>query len=146
MKKVVALASDHAGFALKEKLCDYVRSLGYDTVDLGPTTDEKSISYAEQGKTLAEYVDSRKPDFGIGVCGTGLGISYALNRHKGIRAARVTSVEDAHFAKLHNNANVLVFGGRQVSFEEAKKMVDEYLKTDFEGGRHQARINELDQN
>ncbi|TNK87435.1 ribose-5-phosphate isomerase, partial [Mycoplasmopsis pullorum] len=85
------------------------------------------------------------PEFGIGICGTGLGISYALNRHKHIRAARITSVEDAHLAKQHNNANVLVFGGRQVTFEQAKDMVDEYLKTQFEGGRHIARIEELDQ-
>ncbi|RIV16626.1 RpiB/LacA/LacB family sugar-phosphate isomerase [Mycoplasmopsis gallopavonis] len=145
MKKVIALASDHAGFKLKEELRDYVRSLGYDTVDLGPDTDAKSVSYAEKGKELANYIDSRKPDFGIGVCGTGLGISYALNRHKGIRAARVVSVEDAHLAKQHNNANVLVFGGRQVSFEQAKAMVDEYIKTEYEGGRHQARIDELDE-
>ncbi|WP_036452947.1 RpiB/LacA/LacB family sugar-phosphate isomerase [Mycoplasma buteonis] len=145
MKKVVALASDHAGYKLKKELCDYVRSLGYDTVDLGPDTDEKSVSYAEQGKELAEYIDSRHPDFGIGVCGTGLGISYALNRHKRIRAARVTTVEDAHLAKQHNNANVLVFGGRQVKLEDAKKMVDEYIKTEYEGGRHQVRIDQLDE-
>ncbi|QKT05338.1 RpiB/LacA/LacB family sugar-phosphate isomerase [Mycoplasma sp. OR1901] len=143
-KKVVALASDHAGFDLKEQLKDYVRSLGYDTVDLGPSNGVDKISYATQGNELAEYINSRKPDFGIGVCGTGLGISYALNRHKHIRAARITSVEDAHLAKQHNDANVLVFGGRQIKPEDAFKMVDEYLKTDFEGGRHIERIEELD--
>ncbi|VEU76474.1 RpiB/LacA/LacB family sugar-phosphate isomerase [Mycoplasmopsis columboralis] len=145
MKKVVAFASDHAGFKLKEELVQYIQSLGYETVDLGPDNDKESISYATQGKELAEYVDSRQPDFAIGVCGTGLGISYALNRHKHIRAARVTSVEDAKYAKLHNNANVLVFGGRQVSLEDAKKMVDEYIATEFEGGRHQKRIDQLDE-
>ncbi|WP_426461569.1 RpiB/LacA/LacB family sugar-phosphate isomerase [Mycoplasma hafezii] len=145
MKKVVALASDHAGFELKQKLGEYVRSLGYDTVDLGPDSGEKSVSYATQGKELADYIDSRHPEFGIGVCGTGLGISYALNRHKRIRAARVTSIEDAHLAKQHNNANVLVFGGRQISFEDAKKIVDEYIKTEYEGGRHQTRIDQLDE-
>ncbi|QGZ97502.1 RpiB/LacA/LacB family sugar-phosphate isomerase [Mycoplasma sp. NEAQ87857] len=144
MKKVIALASDHAGYQLKNELQEYVRSLGYDTVDLGPSTDKESISYATQGNDLANYITTRHPDFGIGVCGTGLGISYALNRHKGIRAARVVSVEDAHLAKQHNNANVLVFGGRQISFDEAKKIIDEYIKTDFEGGRHIQRIEELD--
>ncbi|MBN4083211.1 RpiB/LacA/LacB family sugar-phosphate isomerase [Mycoplasma sp. CSL10137] len=143
-KKVVALASDHAGFELKEELKKYVRSLGYDTVDLGPDNGVNKVSYATQGNELAEYINSRKPDFGIGVCGTGLGISYALNRHKHIRAARITSVEDAHLAKQHNNANVLVFGGRQLKTEDAIKMIDEYLKTDFEGGRHIERIEELD--
>lgn len=145
MKKVIALASDHAGFKLKQELQEYVRTLGYDTVDLGPSTDANPVSYADAGKELAEYMTSRKPDFGIGVCGTGLGISYALNRHKGVRAARITTPEDAHLAKQHNDANVIVFGGRQVSFEQAKEMVDEYIKTQFEGGRHIARIKELDE-
>ncbi|MEE3928537.1 RpiB/LacA/LacB family sugar-phosphate isomerase [Mycoplasmopsis ciconiae] len=144
MKKIVALASDHAGFKLKEEIKDYLTELGYDTVDLGPNTDNASVSYAEKGKELAEYVDSRHPDFGVAVCGTGLGISYALNRHKHIRAARVVSVEDAHLAKLHNDANVLCFGGRQINFNQAKEMIDEYLKTTYEGGRHQLRIEELD--
>ncbi|SJZ48518.1 RpiB/LacA/LacB family sugar-phosphate isomerase [Mycoplasmopsis verecunda] len=143
--KVVALASDHAGYKLKDELATYLRDKGFDIVDLGPSTDAVSVSYAEMGKELANYVDEAKPAFGIGVCGTGLGISYALNRHKHIRAARVTSVEDAHLAKQHNNANVLVFGGRQVTFDEAKAMVDEYMNTQFEGGRHQARINQLDE-
>ncbi|MFV8401080.1 RpiB/LacA/LacB family sugar-phosphate isomerase [Mycoplasma sp. 005V] len=145
MNKVVALASDHAGFKLKDELATYLKEKGFDVVDLGPSTDANSVSYALMGKELANYVDEAKPTFGIGVCGTGLGISYALNRHKHIRAARVTSVEDAHLAKQHNNANVLVFGGRQVTFEEAKAMVDEYLKTEYEGGRHQIRIDQLDE-
>lgn len=144
MKKVVALASDHAGFLLKDELAKYVQKLGYEVVDLGPDTDQKSVSYAEKGKELAEYVYQNKPTFGIGVCGTGLGISYALNRHKGIRAARVTSLEDAHLAKQHNDANVLVFGGRQIAPELAEQIVDEYIKTEFEGGRHIQRIEELD--
>ncbi|TDV23054.1 ribose 5-phosphate isomerase B [Mycoplasmopsis mustelae] len=143
-KKVVVLASDHAGFKLKQELKEYVRSLGYETKDLGPSTDAFPVSYATQGHKMADFIEEEKPAFGIGVCGTGLGISYALNRHKHIRAARVTTVEDAHLAKLHNDANVLTFGGRQIGIESAKKMVDEYLKTNYEGGRHQARIDELD--
>ncbi|ATO31029.1 ribose-5-phosphate isomerase [Mycoplasmopsis bovirhinis] len=143
-KKVIAFSSDHAAFALKEELKKYVESLGYQVIDLGPNTDANSVSYAEQGHKLANYMTKEKPDFGIAMCGTGLGISYALNRHKSIRAARVVSVEDAHLAKQHNNANVLVFGGRQVSFEDAKKMVDEYIATEFEGGRHQVRIEQID--
>ncbi|TNK82271.1 ribose-5-phosphate isomerase [Mycoplasmopsis pullorum] len=145
MNKKVAFASDHAGFKLKQELENYLKNLGYEIVDLGPNTDSNSVSYTLQGNKLADYINQNNPEFGIGICGTGLGISYALNRHKHIRAARITSVEDAHLAKQHNNANVLVFGGRQVTFEQAKDMVDEYLKTQFEGGRHIARIEELDQ-
>ncbi|TNK82994.1 ribose-5-phosphate isomerase [Mycoplasmopsis pullorum] len=145
MNKKVAFASDHAGFKLKQELENYLKNLGYEIVDLGPNTDSNSVSYALQGNKLADYINQNNPEFGIGICGTGLGISYALNRHKHIRAARITSVEDAHLAKQHNNANVLVFGGRQVTFEQAKDMVDEYLRTQFEGGRHIARIEELDQ-
>ncbi|EFF41673.1 RpiB/LacA/LacB family sugar-phosphate isomerase [Mycoplasmopsis alligatoris] len=144
MKKVVALASDHAGFELKENIKNYLAKKGYETVDLGPDTDKVSVSYATQGKELANYVDEHKVDFGVGVCGTGLGISYALNRHKHIRAARVTSVEDAHLAKLHNDANVLCFGGRQIEKEKAFEMIDDYIATQYEGGRHQSRIDELD--
>ncbi|APJ38455.1 RpiB/LacA/LacB family sugar-phosphate isomerase [Mycoplasmopsis pullorum] len=145
MNKKVAFASDHAGFKLKQELENYLKNLGYEIVDLGPNTDSNSVSYALQGNKLADYINQNNPEFGIGICGTGLGISYALNRHKHIRAARITSVEDAHLAKQHNNANVLVFGGRQVTFEQAKDMVDEYLRSQFEGGRHIARIEELDQ-
>ncbi|WP_029513157.1 RpiB/LacA/LacB family sugar-phosphate isomerase [Mycoplasmopsis primatum] len=144
-KATVAVASDHGGCDLKNDIKDYIKSIGYDVVDLGPADGSKSISYAEQGHKLANYLLNHKEvSFGIGLCGTGLGISYALNRHKGIRAARVVTVEDANLAKLHNNANVLVMGGRQVKLEEAKAMIDEYIKTDYEGGRHQSRIEEID--
>lgn len=144
MSKKVALASDHAGYELKEKLKYYLEKLGYETVDLGPDTDKVSVSYATKGNELADYVVENQPEFGVAVCGTGLGISYALNRHKHIRAARVTSVEDGYLAKLHNNANVLCFGGRQISEEDAEKILDKYIDTNYEGGRHQIRIDELD--
>ncbi|ADE20033.1 RpiB/LacA/LacB family sugar-phosphate isomerase [Mycoplasma crocodyli] len=145
MKKKIALASDHAGFELKENIKNYLAKKGYETVDLGPDTDKVSISYASQGNKLADYVVDNDVDFGVAVCGTGLGISYALNRHKHIRAARVASVEDAHLAKLHNDANVLCFGGRQIEKEKAFEMIDDYINTKYEGGRHQTRIDELDQ-
>ncbi|WP_029512669.1 RpiB/LacA/LacB family sugar-phosphate isomerase [Mycoplasmopsis iners] len=144
-KKKVALASDHAGAILKNELRDYLAEKGYEIVDLGPADDSVSVSYAAQGHKLADYVNEHKDvTFGLGFCGTGLGISYALNRHHGIRAARISTVNDAKLAKLHNDANVLVIGGRVTPFAEAKEMVDEYLKTDYEGGRHQARIEEIE--
>ncbi|UUD35336.1 RpiB/LacA/LacB family sugar-phosphate isomerase [Mycoplasmopsis caviae] len=143
--KIVALASDHGGCELKNQMAQYAESLGYQVVDLGPADSSKSISYAEQGHKLANYINEHKNVIGLGFCGTGLGISYALNRHKHIRAARVVSVEDARLAKLHNNANVLVMGGRYVPFADAKAMFNEYLKTEYEGGRHQVRIDQIDE-
>lgn len=144
-KNIIALASDHGGCELKNEMRDYVKSLGYEVVDLGPADGSKSISYAEQGHKLAKYIDEHKNTIGLGFCGTGLGISYALNRHKHIRAARVVTVEDARLAKLHNNANVLVMGGRYVPFAEAQAMFNVYIKTEYEGGRHQARIDQIDE-
>ncbi|MBZ4212869.1 RpiB/LacA/LacB family sugar-phosphate isomerase [Mycoplasma sp. U97] len=145
-KGKVVFASDHGGCLLKNEVLNYIKSLGYETVDLGPVDDSKSISYAEQGHKLANYMTNNKDvAFGVGFCGTGLGISYALNRHKGIRAARITSTEDANLAKLHNNANVIVLGGRQVNIEEAKEMINEYINTEYEGGRHQNRIDQIDE-
>ncbi|QBF34855.1 ribose 5-phosphate isomerase B [Mycoplasmopsis phocirhinis] len=143
-KKIVPITSDHAAVNLKNKLVEYINSLGYDVKDLGPSDETQKVSYSLQGHNLANYMKDNNYDFGIGLCGTGLGISYALNRHQGIRAARVTSTEDARLAKQHNNANVLVLGGRQISFEEAKKIIDEYIKTEYEGGRHQQRIDDIE--
>ncbi|TNK92747.1 ribose-5-phosphate isomerase, partial [Mycoplasmopsis pullorum] len=85
MNKKVAFASDHAGFKLKQELENYLKNLGYEIVDLGPNTDSNSVSYTLQGNKLADYINQNNPEFGIGICGTGLGISYALNRHKHIR-------------------------------------------------------------
>ncbi|WGI36799.1 ribose 5-phosphate isomerase B [Mesomycoplasma lagogenitalium] len=146
MKKLkIAFASDHAGYALKSQILEYIKSKGYEVEDLGPFNDKESVSYAEYGKKLAKHLQNKKADLGVGFCGTGLGISYALNRFKGIRAARITNVNDAYLAKLHNNANVIAMSGRFTTFEEAKKMVDEFFETKYEGGRHQTRIDQLDE-
>ncbi|WP_338822578.1 RpiB/LacA/LacB family sugar-phosphate isomerase [Mycoplasmopsis felifaucium] len=145
MSKTVVLASDHGGCELKNEIKEYINNLGFEVVDLGPEDATKSISYAEQGHKLANFVNNNEVAFGVGLCGTGLGISYALNRHKGIRAARITTVEDARLAKLHNNANVLVLGGRYVPLSEAKAMIDEYIHTEYEGGRHQTRIDQIEE-
>ncbi|NQZ66125.1 MAG: RpiB/LacA/LacB family sugar-phosphate isomerase [Mycoplasmatales bacterium] len=143
MKKKIILASDHAGFELKDELRKYAEEKGYEIEDLGPKNDEKPVSYAEQGLKLSNKVVSEGA-IGIGICGTGLGISYAVNRVKHARGARVTSIEDAHLSRQHNDANVIIFGGRQVKPSDAKKMLDEFLNTEFEGGRHQSRIDALD--
>ena len=143
-KEVFYLSSDHAGYDLKEEIKNYLLSLGFEVVDLGPSTANVAVSYSEFGRSLAEVVSVNKDSYGIGVCGTGLGMTYAVNRFKGIRGARITSVEDAKLAKQHNDANILTFGGRQLSFEMVKQMIDTFLATDYEGGRHQERIKDLD--
>lgn len=138
------LASDHGGFELKNEIKNYLIKKGFTVVDLGTDNATNSVSYAKYGKELANNVINDKESYGIGVCGTGLGISFAVNRFKGIRGARLTSVDDAYLAKKHNNANVLLFGGRQLNIDEAKKIIDTFLSTEYEGGRHQSRIDELD--
>ncbi len=138
-----ALASDHGGLSLKEDIITFLKAKNIEYIDLGPNTDD-SVSYAEYGHKLAEYILENKEYKGIGICGTGLGISYALNRHPGIRAARVRDIEDAELAKQHNDANVLVFGGRQTSIIEAMAMIEIFRDTKFEGGRHQDRIDGIE--
>lgn len=144
MKKFY-LASDHAGFALKEELKAHLEKQGYEIVDLGPETDQAPISYALQGLKLGQAVAADKSSNGIAVCGTGIGISIAVNKVHGIRGARITSVQDAHLTKQHNDANIVVFGGRQTPVDLAIKMIDEFNETEFEGGRHQERVNQLNQ-
>ncbi|MCU9936654.1 RpiB/LacA/LacB family sugar-phosphate isomerase [Mycoplasmopsis cynos] len=116
----------------------------YQVVDLGPETDEIPISYAEQGHKLTHYINDKHPDFGIAMCGTGLGISYALNRHKHIRVPQGSFLLKMLILLNYIMINVLVFGGRQIAFEDAKKIIDEYIHTKYEGGRHQIRIDQLD--
>ncbi|MGY6172601.1 ribose 5-phosphate isomerase B [Candidatus Mycoplasma pogonae] len=143
LKTKVGVAADHAGFEYKEKIKKYLINQGYNVVDYG-THSSESASYAEFGKALGQALHDGKVEIGFGFCGTGLGISYAMNRFKKVRAARVATVEDAHLARQHNDANALAIGQRTNTYENALAMVQEFLKTDYEGGRHQSRIDELD--
>ena len=140
----IAVASDHGGFALKEKVKEHLIERGFDVEDLG-THSEESVDYPVYGKACGEAVASGKADLGVVVCGTGIGISIAANKVKGIRCGLCTSVEMAHLTKQHNNANILALGGRTTEPELALKIVDEWLDTEFEGGRHQRRGDMLDQ-
>lgn len=140
----IAVASDHGGFALKEKVKEHLIERGFDIEDLG-THSEESVDYPVYGKACGEAVASGKADLGVVVCGTGIGISIAANKVKGIRCGLCTSVEMAHLTKQHNNANILALGGRTTEPELALKIVDEWLDTEFEGGRHQRRVDMLDQ-
>ena len=139
----IAVASDHGGFALKEIVKKHLESRGFEVTDLG-THSEESVDYPVFGKLCAETVASGKADLGVVCCGTGIGISIAANKVKGIRCGLCTSVEMAHLTKQHNNANMLALGGRTTEPELALKIVDEWLDTAFEGGRHQRRVEMLD--
>ena len=140
----IAVASDHGGFALKEKVEEHLMQRGFEVEDLG-THSEDSVDYPAYGKACGEAVASGKADLGVVVCGTGIGISIAANKVKGIRCGLCTSVEMAHLTKQHNNANILALGGRTTEPDLALKIVDEWLDTEFEGGRHQRRVDMLDQ-
>ena len=140
----IAIASDHGGFELKEKIKSYLASKKMETEDLG-TDSPESVDYPDFAKKMARHILALKADLGILICGTGVGISIAANRFKGIRAALLYSPFVAEMAKKHNNANVVVFGGRTMDFENVKECLDVFLKTEFEGGRHLRRIEKIDE-
>lgn len=139
----IAIASDHGGFELKEEIKKHLQDRGVEVLDLG-TYSKESVDYPQYGKLCGETVVSGEAELGIVVCGTGIGISIAANKVKGVRCGLCTSVEMAKLTKQHNNANILALGGRTTSVELAREIVDAWLDTDFEGGRHQRRVDMLD--
>lgn len=141
----IAFACDHAGYPLKEKIKAYLKETrDFEFIDCG-TNSEEAVDYPIYGKAGAEAVASGKADLGIVCCGSGIGISIAANKVKGIRCGLCTSVEAAHMTKQHNNANMIALGGRTTDPELAYKIVDEWLDTEFEGGKHQRRNSMLDE-
>lgn len=141
---IIAMASDHGGFELKKIVKEHLTERGFKIVDLG-THSEESVDYPEYGKACGEAVASGKADLGVVVCGTGIGISIAANKVKGVRCGLCTSVEMAELTKKHNNANILALGGRTTAPELAVAITDAWLDTEFEGGRHQRRVDMLDE-
>lgn len=140
---IIALASDHGGFILKEEIEKHLVAKGYDVLDLG-THSEESVDYPIYGKRIGEAVASGKAEVGIACCGTGIGISIACNKVRGIRCAVATDEYMAEMAKKHNNANILALGGRVVTQELALKLVDIWLESEFEEDRHARRVRLLD--
>ena len=138
----IAFASDHAGFALKNVLMEYVREKGYEPVDFG-TFSEESCDYPDFAHPAAIAVERGDCDFGIGMCGSGNGMQMTLNKHQGIRAALCWTPELASLARQHNDANFLVLPARFISENMARDIVDAYLEASFEGGRHQRRIDKI---
>lgn len=138
----IALASDHAGFALKEALVSWLGASGHHCLNLG-TDSDVSVDYPDFGHALAQSILGGKADRGIALCGSGIGISIAANRHAGIRAALCHTPEQAALARAHNNANVLALAARTTDEATAKACVSAFLATPFEGGRHSVRVEKL---
>lgn len=141
MKKI-AIASDHAGFELKEKIKEHLISLGYEVIDLG-TNSHESVDYPDYAEKLAVKVSSGEVPEGILCCGTGIGMSIAANKIPGVRAGVAVNEFMARMAREHNNANVLCLSGRLTDPETAKKLVDVWLNAKFEGGRHERRVKKI---
>ncbi|MBP5394158.1 MAG: ribose 5-phosphate isomerase B [Bacteroidaceae bacterium] len=139
---MIGLASDHAGFALKKHVKEYLDEKGFEYKDYG-TNSEESCDYPDYGHALAKGIEAGECEKGIAICGSGEGISMTLNKHQGIRAALCWKPEIAHLARQHNDANVLVMPGRFITNEEADAIMNEYLQTPFEGGRHARRVAKI---
>ena len=139
---MIALGADHAGYEYKEKIKELLKVLGIHFQDFGTQSNE-STDYPDYAHNVAEAVASRKAEYGILVCGTGIGMSIVANKHNGVRAGNVESVEGARMARAHNDANVLAIGARLTSWEKVQEIVKTFLSTKFEGGRHQRRVDKI---
>jgi len=138
----IGLACDHAGFEYKEKLKIYLESKINKISDYGCYSLE-SVDYPDFAHQLSESIEKNENELGIQFCGTGNGINMSANKHQGIRAALCWNTHIAEQARLHNNANILTMPARHLSWEEVKKIVETFLSTDFEGGRHERRVNKI---
>ena len=138
----IALAADHAGFPLKQELADWLREQGHDVLDLGTNSGE-SVDYPQYGARLAGAIAGGEADRGIAVCGSGIGISIAVNRNPACRCARVDDPLSASLAREHNDANAIALGARLIGSDMAKACVLAFLGSDFAGGRHQRRVDLL---
>ena len=138
----IALAADHAGYLLKDELAAWLREQGHDVTDLG-TNGPESVDYPEYGAKLAQAVAAGEAERGIAVCGSGIGIAIAVNRFAGCRCAQANEPLSAQLARTHNDANVLALGARLIGSDMAKACVTAFLGSDFAGGRHQRRVDQL---
>ncbi|RMG61422.1 MAG: ribose 5-phosphate isomerase B [Deltaproteobacteria bacterium] len=138
----VIVGSDHAGYDLKENLKEYLVSKGFRVEDVGPDTKD-SVDYPDYAEAVASRVAGGQGDLGVLVCGTGIGMCITANKVPGIRAAILYSEFAARYARMHNDANVVIFGGRTMTPEEARKYLDVFLQEEFEGGRHRRRLEKI---
>tara|TARA_B110000967_G_C18353091_1_gene302254 strand:- start:38 stop:475 length:438 start_codon:yes stop_codon:yes gene_type:complete len=140
--KKICIASDHAGYELKEKIKDYLINKSTSVIDLGPFS-EVSVDYPDYAKKVSKRLISRKSDAGILVCGSGTGMAITANKFKGIRAAQCYNKSSTILSRKHNNANIICLGSRMLKYKDVIKYVTHFLNTRFEGGRHQRRINKI---
>lgn len=140
----IALAADHAGYVLKDELVSWLREQGHEVSDLG-TNSAESVDYPEYGARLARAIAAGEADRGIAVCGSGIGIAVAVNREPKCRCAQVNEPLSAELARTHNDANVLALGARLIGSDMARACVATFLDTEFAGGRHQRRVDQLSQ-
>ena len=136
----IAIGNDHTAVDLKNTISDYLKELGYEVINLG-TDSRESCDYPVYGEKVGRAVADGQADLGIAICGTGVGVSLAANKVKGIRACVCSEPYTAKLSRMHNNSNVLAFGARVVGDELAKMIVKEWLDAEFEGGRHQRRVD-----
>ena len=139
---IIGICNDHAGVAYKFRLVKYLESQGYQVVNFGTDT-EVSVDYPDFAHALASAVEKGEVDLGIALCGTGNGMAITLNKHQGVRAGLAWASEIGRLVKAHNNANVLVLPARFISWQMARRIVNTWLTTPFEGGRHQRRIDKM---
>ncbi|TNE56132.1 MAG: ribose 5-phosphate isomerase B [Bacteroidetes bacterium] len=139
---IIPIGADHAGFQLKKVLIEYLQQKGYEVKDFGCYSEE-SIDYADFAHPVADFVESGNATFGVLLCGSGNGINMTANKHQGIRSALCWKAEIASLARQHNDANILTLPARFVSEAEAKEILDAFISEDFEGGRHQRRIDKI---
>jgi len=142
IQKTLVLASDHGGYDLKKKLIPHLKKYNFYVKDLGSFNNE-SVDYPDYGRILGKFILENKNSIGIAICGSGIGISIALNRISGIRAALCDSEEITKLSRNHNDANVLVLAGRFINFKKSLRIADIFLKESFEGGRHKRRVDKL---
>jgi ribose 5-phosphate isomerase B len=144
-RRIIYIGSDHAGFEAKSHVIDYVSSMGYSVIDKG-TYSSESVDYPDFGHAVGKAVVADPGSNGIVICGTGIGISIAANKVKGARAALCTTPFHAEMAKKHNNANILAMGARTTPIDDMETIIDAWFANDFEGGRHQRRVDKIDFN
>jgi len=140
--QVIPIGADHAGFELKEAIKSYFKERGYTFKDYG-TYSEESIDYPDYGHPVAQHVLENRNTLGIVICGSGNGINMTVNKHQGIRGALCWKEDLAELARQHNDANIIALPARFISTEEGIQMVEKFLTTEFEGGRHQNRVNKI---
>lgn len=138
----ISIASDHAGFEQKELLVAYLEQKGFGVIDRGPADDSR-VDYPDFAALVAKDIENKEADFGVLVCGTGIGMAIAANKMPGIRAVNITNEQFAALSREHNDANVLTLSGRFVSLEENEKIIDVFLSTPFGGGRHEGRVQKI---